>query len=265
MILFVFEGKRREPDIFKTLEYLFFPKGQTIVCSFGNNIYELYRQLQALGGGGDIVSILREKYENSPDSPFSPDTKSSDFSEIFLFFDYDFQNRNLTMGQMNRQISEMLELFNDETDYGQLYINYPMIEAIRYTKELPDSHFSDYCVSRTDCHDKGFKDMAQQFSAYGSLDFIVIDFRTTPSEKKVSIVKQNWELLERQNVVKANWICNGKLDIPVDKDTISQQRIFESQLSLFIVPKNEVSILSAFPLFNFNYFKQSLLSRKETY
>ena len=25
MILFVFEGKRREPDIFRTLEYLFFP------------------------------------------------------------------------------------------------------------------------------------------------------------------------------------------------------------------------------------------------
>lgn len=35
MILFVFEGKRREPDIFRTLEYLFFPKGQTLACSFG--------------------------------------------------------------------------------------------------------------------------------------------------------------------------------------------------------------------------------------
>lgn len=98
--------------------------------------------------------------------------------------------------------------------------------------------------------------MAQQFSAYGSLDFIVIDFRRSPSEKKVSIVKQNWALLERQNVVKANMICNGELDVPVDKGSISQQRIFESQLSKFIVPKKEVSILSAFPIFNFNYFKQ---------
>jgi hypothetical protein len=256
MILFVFEGKRREPDIFRTLEYLFFPKGQTIVCSFGNNIYELYRQLKALGGGGDIVSVLREKYKDNPESPFTPQTKSSDYSEVYLFFDYDFQNRNLTIEQMNRQISEMLELFNDETDNGQLYINYPMIEAIRYTKELPDDHFSDYSVSRTDCHDKGFKDLAQQFSAYGSLDFIVLDFRKTPSEKKESIVKKNWALLEWQNVVKANKICNGELDIPSDKSAISQQRIFESQLSQFIIPKDEVSILSAFPLFNFNYFKQ---------
>jgi hypothetical protein len=255
MILCVFEGKKREPDIFRTLEYLFFPKGQTIVCSFGNNIYELYRQLKSLGGGGDLVSILREKFENSPDSPFSPDTKTSDFSEIFLFFDYDFQNRNLTIEQMNRQISEMLELFNDETDNGQLYINYPMIEAIRYTKELPDSHFSEYCVSRTECQYKGFKDLTQLFSAYGSLDFIVFDFRKPPSEKKVSFVKQNWALLEQQNVVKANMICNGEPDIPADKSTISQKKIFESQLSQFILPKDEVAILSAFPLFNFNYFK----------
>ena len=44
MILFVFEGAEREPKIFKTLERLFFGAGERIVCSFGNNIYELYRQ-----------------------------------------------------------------------------------------------------------------------------------------------------------------------------------------------------------------------------
>ena len=256
MILFVFEGKRREPDIFKTLEYLFFPKGQAIVCSFENNIYELYRQLKALDGSGDIVSIIREKYGNTPENPFGPGIKSSDFSEIFLFFDYDFQNRNLTMEQMNTQLSEMLDLFCDETDNGRLYINYPMIEAIRYTKKLPDKDFSDYCVSRTDCHDKGFKNLVQKFSAYGSLDFIVLDFRKSPNEKKVSVIKQNWILLERQNVIKANNLCNGELDIPANKDTISQQRIFASQVSRFILPKGVVSILSAFPLFIFDYFKR---------
>lgn len=69
MILFVFEGKRREPDIFKTLEYLYFPKGQSIICSFGNNIYELYRELKDLDDSGDIVSILREKNKDNPDTP----------------------------------------------------------------------------------------------------------------------------------------------------------------------------------------------------
>lgn len=256
MILFVFEGKRREPNIFKTLEYLYFPKGQTIVCSFGNNIYELYRRLSKLGDGGDVVSLLRELNKDNPDSPFSEGTKSSDFSEIFLFFDYDFQNRNLSLSQMNKQLSEMLKLFDDETNNGKLYINYPMIEAIRYTKSLPDTHFHEYSVSRANCHDKGFKFMAQQFSSYGNLDFIVLDLRTTPNPDTITMVKNNWGLLEMQNVLKANYLCNNKLEIPADKNSISQYKIFIAQQLEYIMPKNEVAVLSAFPIFLFEYFKR---------
>lgn len=256
MILFVFEGRRREPDIFKTLEFLFFPKGQTIVCSFGNNIYELYRQLQELDGAGDLVSLLREQNKNNPNSPFTSGMKTSDYSEIYLFFDYDFQNRNLTLEEMNKQISEMLKLFCDETDSGKLYINYPMLEAIRYTKELPDSHFDEYAVSRTDCQEKGFKALAQQFSAYGSLDFIVLNFREKPTQNEVEKVKKNWTMLEKQNVVKANSLCNNQRTIPREKEAISQSRIFNAQLLKHILPKAEVSVLSAFPLFNFEYFKR---------
>lgn len=58
MILFVFEGAEREPRVFRTLEHLFFGQGERIVCSFGNNIYELYRQLQEFDGDGDIVSCI---------------------------------------------------------------------------------------------------------------------------------------------------------------------------------------------------------------
>lgn len=256
MILFVFEGKKREPDIFRTMEYLFFPKDQTIICSFGNNIYELYRQLKEMDGAGDIVSLLREKNINNPLSPFAPNVRTSDFSEIFLFFDYDFQNRNLKLEEMNTQISEMLNLFCDETDNGKLYINYPMIESIRYTKNLPDSHYHEYTISRAACQKNGFKSIAQTFSSYGSLDFAVLDLRSTPQEGKIEKVRQNWYWLEEQNTIKANYICNHSLTIPSEKDSISQKTIFNAQLSQFVLPKDEVAILSAFPLFNFDYFKQ---------
>ena len=251
MILFVFEGAEREPKIFKTLERLFFGAGERIVCSFGNNIYELYRQLREYDGDGDIVSILRENGAQLPAG-----VNSSDFSEIYLFFDYDFQNRNLTLEEMNRQLSEMLDLFNDETDNGKLYINYPMLEAIRYTRELPDAHYYEYTVSRTDCHDIGFKDLAQRFSAYGSLDFIVLNFHSPPRQNKIDQVGRNWTMLKEQNTIKANYICNNRLNTPLDKESISQKRIFDAQLSKHLLPKAEVSILSAFPLFIFDYFKR---------
>lgn len=255
MILFVFEGKKREPDIFKTLEYLYFPQGQTIVCSFGNNIYELYRQLSVLGEAGDIASLLLEQNSNKPDTPFVDGVKSSDFSEIFLFFDYDFQNKNLTLEEMNDQIAQMLEMFSNETDKGKLYINYPMIEAIRYTKHLPDTNYCTYTISRKKCQEKSFKALTQQFSSYGSLDFIVLNLRRKPSEGTIKKTKSNWELLKVQNVSKANNLCNEENCIPKDKTAISQKHIFEAQLRKHIIPSKSVAILSAFPIFNFDYFK----------
>ena len=62
MILFIFEGNKREPQLFSSMQKLFFPKGnEAIICSFGNNIYELYRKMQEMDGVGDVVSILRER------------------------------------------------------------------------------------------------------------------------------------------------------------------------------------------------------------
>lgn len=255
MILFVFEGKEREPKIFKTLEYLFFKKGQTIVCSFNNNIYELYRQLSEMDGAGDIVSLLREINSENHDSPFSSESKSSDFSEIFLFFDYDFQNKNLTVEQMNAQLSEMFTMFDDETDNGKLYINYPMIEAIRYTKTLPDKEYVNYVVSRSECQERRFKDIAAGFSSYSNLDYIILDFKREPNDREINKVASSWQYLKEQNVSKANFLCTGVVGVPANKDDISQKKIFQAEIDKFVLPCNSVSILCAFPIFLYDYFK----------
>lgn len=254
MILFIFEGEKREPELFQSIETLFFKDKQTIVCSFGNNIYELYRELSDYDGAGDLVSILREKYKEQKYSPFSNVVSSSDFSEIYLIFDFDFQNRNITLTEMNRQISEMLELFDDETANGKLYINYPMVEAIRYTKILPDSEYYDYTVSREKCQNASFKELADDFSDYKSLDFLTLNTRRPATKKEIESRRLNWKLLVNQNVAKANLICNGSLTIPEGKQSISQNAIFCSQLANFIEPSESVSVLSAFPIFLFDYF-----------
>lgn len=253
MILFVFEGVKREPELFRTIETLFFQNKQNIVCSFGNNIYELYNELKAFEGEGDIVSILRERYIGRADSPFTKDIKSSDFSEIYLIFDYDFQNKNLPLAVMNNQIDEMLDLFDDETDNGRLYINYPMVEAIRYTKTLPDADYWRYMVSRAGCVESSFKNMAEDFSDYKSLDFLTLNIRRTPTEKELKSRKENWLLVVSQNVAKANYICRGANIVPKDKDVICQQAVFNAQKRI-ISEADSVSILSAFPLFLFDYF-----------
>lgn len=254
MILFVFEGAEREPRIFKTLERLFFGKEERLVCSFGNNIYELYRQLREFDGEGDIVSILRENNAQLPSG-----VKSSDFSEIYLFFDYDFQNTNLNLEEMNERLREMLELFDDETDNGKLYISYPMVESLCYTKQLPDELFAEYAISRSDCMNRPFKDYAREFSFYGSLDFIELpdSGHRRPGKREVARIRQNWIWLVQQHTSKANYMCNGENSMPLNKAIVAQPRIFMAQCENYLSDGERIAVLNGFPLFLFEYFKVS--------
>lgn len=254
MILFVFEGKKREPELFRTMEKLFFQDRQSIVCSFGNNIYELYRQMKALDDAGDIVSLLVERYRGCDDSPFDGSSKRSDYSEIYLMFDYDFHNTNISAEDINSQLKEMLEMFDNETENGKLYINYPMVEAIRYTKKLPDSMFHNYTVSRQQCLNPSFKKIADEFSDYKSLDFLSLNYRRPATDSEIISRTENWKIIEEQHITKANYLCTGKLAKPETKDAISQKAIFNAQLQKYVLPNDSVSILSAFPLFLFDYF-----------
>ena len=254
MILFVFEGEEREPRIFKTIKRLFFGEGEIIVCSFGNNIYELYRQMQEFEGDGDIVSVLRE---NRADG-LPVGVKSSDFSEIYLFFDYEFQNSNLTLEEMNGRLKEMLAMFDDETDNGKLYVSYPMVESLCYTKELPDEHFFEYTIKRCDCVEHSFKDLAAAFSYYGSFDFIELPDQGhhRAGKREIARVRNNWIHLVNQHSAKAYYICSGHCCRPEDKENVSQQKIFDAQLSKYLTVDDSVAILNSFPLFLFEYFKE---------
>lgn len=253
MILFVFEGAEREPRILKTLERLFFGQGERLVCSFGNNIYELYRQLQEFDGDGDIVSNLRENQADLPDG-----VKTSDFSEIYLFFDYDFQNENLSLDEMNQRLRDLLGVFDDETDNGKLYVSYPMVESLCYTKQLPDEHFVEYTVSRSDCMGRSFKDIAREFSYYGSLDFMELPDvgRRRIAKQEYLRVKDNWVMLVKQHTAKANYVCAGRNAMPEDKEAVAQLRIFEAQCSKFLCDGEKLAVLNGFPLFLFEYFKE---------
>lgn len=253
MILFIFEGDEREPRLYRTMERLYFPKkNDNIICSFGNNIYDLYKELMEYDGDGDVVSVMRERLATRGDSTLNG-IRSSDISEIFLFFDYDFQNSHLSLEVINQRLEVMLALFADETENGKLYINYPMIESIRYTKELPDTDYVNYAVSREQCKD--FKRLARDFSAYTSLDHILFKDGVTPTKEKYIKVKDNWQYLKQMNVSKANQLINGANTMPKDKSAINQLAIFRRQISLFVKPNKRVAILNSFPIFIYEYMK----------
>ena len=250
MILFIFEGKR-EKTIYESMEALFFNShpSEPIVRVYDGNIYDLYSTYEKYGGDMDIVSLLKDRYAKRGESIFTEETKASDFAEIYLFFDLDFHHSNKPMDELINQLQQMLTTFDNETEVGKLYISYPSIEALRYTKELPDEKFYTYVATRE--QSKIFKKLANDFSFYKNLSFI--KYQENYSEEKGAWVKHNWQMLIKQNILKANWLCTGINELPSAVEKVSPIRIFDVQNRDYI-PHNMVSVLSAFAMFLYDYF-----------
>ena len=97
MILFVFEGKKQEPRLYKTMEYLFFNR-QTeneMIVSYCSNIYSLYQKMieYEVFGASDSVALLQLLKEEECAHPETANVLqeisfSDEISEIYLFFDY---------------------------------------------------------------------------------------------------------------------------------------------------------------------------------
>ena len=142
-----------------------------------------------------------------------------------------------------------MEYFNEETENGRLFISYPMIESIQYTKELPDSKFHNYIVKREDSKGEKFKKEAKVFCHYNGYAFLKD--------------ADNWKHLVQQHVFKANYLMKNALSWPLDKDDVEQMSVFYAQLVKHVIPNEEVAILNAFPLFLYYYFPTERFVSKE--
>lgn len=240
MILFIFEGASSEPYLYEEIKTLFFPNREDqVLCSFCSNIYTFYKHLKdKYDGFADVVDVLKIELATTDPENELFNYKSADFESIYLFFDYDFYWGKLDV--KNNKITELLEYFNEETENGRLFISYPMIESIQYTKELPDSNFYNYIVKRKDSFSRKFKKEAKAFCHYQGYAFLKD--------------ADNWKHLVQQNVFKANYLTKDALSWPLNKDDVEQQSIFKAQLSKHVIPDEEVAILNAFPLFLYYYF-----------
>ena len=129
--VFIVEGEAREPQIIDSISKIFFSHGNYTVITLpaGENIYMLWKQLKADDFDTDVIEVLRES--NDEIKKQLTGLSRDDFSEVYLFFDYDAHQTNLGKTVNEDVIHQMLESFDNETENGKLYISYPMVEALR--------------------------------------------------------------------------------------------------------------------------------------
>lgn len=228
-ILFIYEGENAEPQISKSMQQHIFVNRIDVVVEaiFKGEIYQLYDKLDK-DHDLDIFSLLKER-NNSTLKGYSKD----DFSEIYLFFDYDGHASTAS----NDKLGDLLNLFDNETLNGLLYISYPMVEAIKDINELAPESFGSSSIC------------CNQNISYKNL----VANRCDNKLKQYSHYNiDTWRFLIDIHLRKANLITAGIFSLPTK--LITQSELFNSQLKRFIVPKSEVGVVSAFPMFIHDYY-----------
>ena len=88
----------------------------------------LWKKLEADDFETDIIEVLRESSKEL--QKLLEGLSREDFSEVFLFFDYDAHQTNLGNADGQDALKQMLESFDNETENGKLYVSYPMVTCL---------------------------------------------------------------------------------------------------------------------------------------
>ncbi len=228
-ILLVFEGEKAEKLVFQSFKEHFLNESENTVIYgvYCSEIYSLYHRLHK-----DtylyFFFFLKEKLQNAD---LLKDVKSSDVSEIYLFFDFDGQ----ATAAEDKKLQAMLEHFDEETENGKLYISYPMVEAIKHLSTTVE--FQNVVVNgRNNIKYKGLvhKEGDKLLRDLSALSF------------------GQWQYIIDEHCKKLNHLVNDVFSLPTDY--ISQSSIFEKQKQKHLDNHSSVAVLSAFPIFIADYY-----------
>lgn len=258
MILFVFEGDVKERSIVETM-HLLYPElcdedPDMVLCSFGTDartLYKRFMKLEKYGGVADIVQVLKEKHSKNPNDDIHKIEKESDVTRIYLFFDYDFHCRGLSLNEYHKMLIYLLERFDNETEEGKLYISYPMTEALLDTRandEQKKGHQA-VCISEA----KSYKSAVGVLGMHNKI-IAQKGKKGQVSDKEVDQLRTEWTAQSELHLCRAVDLSEGRFELPNDLGEIAQNRIFEKQQGFACSTEQYVYVLSPFPLFLAEYF-----------
>lgn len=208
-ILLIFEGASREKKYYNAIKRIFKDEiGSNVnIYPYKTNIHVLYEELNE-DKLLNIIDLIQEKArDNEKEYKMLTETK---FGEIYLIFDLDPQDDRY--GENN--IKDMLELFDNETEHGKLYINYPMVESFKHFKSIPDKEFNGYKVTIKQCF--SYKSDVAKISCINHTK---------------DIDKDKYSYITKQNLDKINFLIRDidTCDYNTYINELNQKAIFEMQ------------------------------------
>ena len=183
-ILFITEGPEDEKDFLEKMFDICYKYKKYEIYSYNTTIHTLVDILF----DEDIKLTLRENEKDEEKRKIL----SQKYTEIFLIFDFEPQHNKLKF----REVKQLLNIFNDSTDKGKLYINYPMMQSYKHINKMPDRDFKDRKVTLQEVYN--YKDIVASKTSYQDLR------------------KYNYPILISMmlhHLMKINYILNGTLSL----------------------------------------------------
>ncbi|MBQ4536909.1 MAG: hypothetical protein II994_04760 [Lachnospiraceae bacterium] len=239
-IALIYEGIKTEKNLFDNLTRNFFEEqAEVMILSLpaDGNIYMLWTRLKEDDFETDLLSVLKEM--NSDVAELLRNVDMTDFSEIYLFFDYDGHNNNIPQKFKDIDVlAEMLDTFNNETEFGKLYISYPMIESLKDIS-FCEQNYNTFYLPLADC--ANYKEIVGGASDYS-------DFR--------NISKEMWYAACNASRRRASLIVlfKEKSNFSEFVKGVTQEKIYTSLKYNFIQNNNQLGVLNSVPLFLIEYY-----------
>lgn len=240
-ILFILEGKNDEPDLIEKIMKIFYSKAVHNYAVCEQNIHMLIAKMKDKRGNLDknldIKLVLQEGECDEEKIKILKD----DYTDIIIVFDLDPQN-NITEYE---NIRLLLDYFNDSTEHGKLFINYPMMQAYKHLKKTET--IEEFCNKKVEILDgSDYKDIVDKES----------DFK--------QISKYNFKTimhLLNYTLRKTNFLLSNSIDImsPEEYGSIEQKDIFNKEMEF--VEQKEVSVLNTLLLFVVDYNPKNLIKK----
>lgn len=239
-ILFITEGPVDEKDFLEKMYEIFYPGKDYNIYPYETKIHTLTASLfqeDKLDENLDIRLTLKALEKDEKKKAIL----SQKYTDIFLVFDLDPHDKQADF----EKIKKLVEYFDDSSDKGKLYINYPMMQSYKHLQKMPDDKFKDRKIEIESL--TKYKEIVARESSY------------------IQLKRYNYPIfmsIIAHHIKKANFILNSRYNVPTSEEFIkwNYAKIYDEQISL-IEKKREVYILNTFIFHMIEYKPKELLGQ----
>jgi len=228
-ILILVEGAKTDLKLMKHLLSIYGITNDHEIVSYNSKIYALYEEMFHDNDpeSMDLLQVLKER-ESDPERKKIFDQF---YSDILLIFDLDPQDQDFSA----TKIKEMLTHFNESTEYGKLYLNYPMVEAFYHMSSIPDPHYNSRVVSLDELQNHTYKARVNRENR-------------NHDPRKFAVNKEECDIVIQQNIEKAHHIIGSAPSFSLP----DAKKIFHEQ-HMLLHTQNLLSVLCTCVFFIFDY------------